>query len=50
MKVYLVYWSNNEEDMVTKVYKSHKKAKEYVDYQNKVSDDSYFLEEMEVEE
>jgi hypothetical protein len=51
MKVYCVYWCSSEfeGDTLSKVFKDERKAREYVNYQNKVTDMSWTMEEMEVE-
>jgi hypothetical protein len=52
MKVYVVFWncSEFEGDVMEKVFSNERKAREYVNYQNKVSDLCWTYEEVKVEE
>jgi hypothetical protein len=50
MKVYCVFWSENEEDVLDIIFKEKQKAREYIEQKYKSTDLGWFIQEMEVEE
>jgi hypothetical protein len=50
MKVYVVFWSDGETDVLEQGFTSQKKAREYVEFKNNTTELSWFHEEMEVSE